>query len=187
MNPTEKINMEIFKVVSKAISESHSPDAMANHLCQLLVAALEIKGCVIFLLNPESRELEILASVGLSVDYLSKGPIIAEKSIGCTLKGEPVVVTDVPNDKRLQYPQQAVKEGIQTILSIPIIFSSQVIGCLRLYHHESWDVSEKDVDSLVLLAENIALALRYASLLEAVQTLGQVIQNLPFDVKREEP
>ena len=182
MKADAKINIETFKIVTKAIAESDNLELMANHLSQLLVAALEIKGCTIFVINPSTKELEILASFGLSSSYLSKGPIMADKSIGCTVREQPVIIRDVKGDERLQYPAEAQKEGIAAILSVPIILLGEIIGCLRLYHFQKWDISEKDVDSLLVLAEIIGLAMRYTSLLNAAQTFHDVLRNLPVDL-----
>ena len=46
-----KIDINIFKIVTKAIAESNDLVIMANHLTQLLVGALEIKGCTLFALG----------------------------------------------------------------------------------------------------------------------------------------
>ena len=72
MSAEEKIDIDLFKVVFRAIAQSDNLEIMANHLTQLLVAALEIKGCTIFALNVELDELEVLASFGLSMDYVQK-------------------------------------------------------------------------------------------------------------------
>ncbi len=184
MDAEAKISIETFKTVTKAIARSRSLDTMTNHLAQMLVAALGIKGCAIFFLNPETRELEMLASFGLSPDYLTKGPLLADKSIGSDLTGEPVVISDVSRDVKLQYPEAAKKEGIAAILSIPIVFLNEVIGVLRLYHHEVWNISKEDLDSLHVLAQNIGLAMTYTRLLNAmhsiVEVTGEVLpQRLP--------
>jgi len=182
MDTQEKLDIEIFKVVTKAISESTNLDIMANYLTQLLVAALDIKACTIFALNLETEELEILASVGLSLEYLNKGPISADKSIGCTLRGEAVVVKDVTHSDLLQYPEEAVKEGVRAMVSLPIMFSKETIGVLRLYHHDVWDISDRDVDSLLILAENIGLAMMYTRLLNALQAISEAMSVLPTDL-----
>jgi signal transduction protein with GAF and PtsI domain len=151
---------------------------MANHLTQLLVAALEIKGCTIFALNPESEELEVLASFGMSMGYVHKGPVLSKKSISATLKGDPIVVQDVDNTDLLQYPEDAKKEGIGAIVSVPIKFYGKVIGALRLYHHDVWDISEQDVDSLLVLAENIGLAMTYTRVLKALRTIRYTVDDI---------
>jgi len=178
MSVEEKIDIEIFKVVFRAIAESDNLEIMANHLTQLLVAALEIKGCTLFALNPESDELEVLASSGLSMKYLHKGPLLTGKSIGATLKKKPIVIRDVNKTELLQYPEDAKNEGIGAIISVPIIFNRNAIGALRLYHHDTWEVSQKDIDSLLVLAENIGLAMTYTRLLNAIQTIRDTMDDI---------
>ncbi len=51
------------------------------------------------LTGPE--ELELLAFFGLSTNYLSKGPFKADKSVGWTLRGEPVIIPDISRSDRL--------------------------------------------------------------------------------------
>ena len=174
----EKIDIDVFKVVFRAMAQSDNLEIMANHLTQLLVAALEIKGCTIFALNPESEELEVLASFGLSMSYVHKGPILTDKSIAETSSGKPIVIRDVHKSDRLQYPENAKKEGIGAIVSVPINFYGKVIGALRLYHHETWDISEKDVDSLFVLAESIGLAMVYTRVLKALKTIKYTVDDI---------
>ncbi len=178
MSAEERIDIDLFKVVFRAIAHSDNLEIMANHLTQLLVAALEIKGCTIFALNPESNELEDLASFGLSMDYLEKGPVLSDKSISDTPKGKPIVIADVNNTNRLQYPQDAKEEGIGAIVSVPINFYGRVIGALRLYHKEAWDISDRDVDSLLVLAENIGLAMTYTRVLNALITIRYTVDDI---------
>ncbi|UCH22388.1 MAG: GAF domain-containing protein [Deltaproteobacteria bacterium] len=178
MGAKEKIDIDIFKVVNRAIAESDILDIMATHLAQLLVGALEIKGCAIFALNLETEELEILASFGLSLNYLNKGPILKAKSIRNTIKGESVIINDIASTNLLQYPENAKEEGIRAIISLPIKFYGKVIGSLRLYHHETWDISERDIDSLLLLAENIGLAMTYTRLLNALQAVKDTVSEV---------
>lgn len=160
------------------MAQSDNLEIMADHLTQLLVAALEMKGCTIFVINPETGELEVLASFGLSMGYVHKGPILKDKSIGATLKGEPIIIRDINKSDRLQYPDDAKKEGIGAIISIPIKFYDKVIGALRLYHHAVWDISEKDVDSLSVLARNIGLAMIYTRMLKAVKKIRYTIDEV---------
>jgi signal transduction protein with GAF and PtsI domain len=178
MSVEEKIDIDIFKVVFRAIAESDNLEIMTNHLTQLLVAALEIKGCTLFALNQESEELEVLASFGLSMKYLHKGPLLTGKSIGATLKKKTIVIRDVNKTDLLQYPDDAKNEGIGAIISVPIIFNRYAIGALRLYHHDAWEISDKDIDSLLVLAENIGLAMTYTRLLNAIHTIRYTVDDM---------
>jgi signal transduction protein with GAF and PtsI domain len=173
-----RITMDTFKAVTKAIAQSGNLENMCTYLSELLVAALRIKGCAVWVLDVESKQLELLASFGLSPRYLGKGPLLAKKSLAANLEGKPVIVKDVSNDEHVQYPEQAKEEGIAAILSIPITFLNEHIGALRLYHHRVWEVNEQDMDSLQLLAENIGLAMSYTSLCNAVYAIDEVIQSI---------
>ena len=178
MSTEEKIDIDLFKLVFRAMAESDNLEIMANHLTQLLVAALEIKGCSIFALNPDLDELEVLASFGMSVAYLQKGPILSDKSIADTFRGKPVVIPDVNSTDRLQYPQNAKGEGIGAIVSVPINFYGKVIGALRLYHGQVWNISNRDVDSLLVLAENIGLAMTFTRVLTALKKVRYTVNDI---------
>jgi transcriptional regulator with GAF, ATPase, and Fis domain len=178
MESKEVIDIDIFKAVTRAIAQSDNLEIMAAHLTQLLVGMLDIKGSSIFALNPESSELEVLASFGLSIDYMNKGPLMIKKSIRSTTKGVPTIIRDVEKTDQLQYPREAHNEGIGSIISLPIMFYGRVIGELRLYHRQPWDISEKDVDSLELLAENIGLAMMYTRLLNALQEVKETVNEV---------
>lgn len=178
MSSEDRISMDIFKIVTKATAESENLETMTNHLSQLLVGTLGIKGCTIFVLNPVTKELERLASFGLSISYLTKGPVQADKSLGEALKGEPVIVRDVGHSDRVQYPREAQEEGIAAMVSFPITFLRRPIGVLRLYDHKAWDISERDVDSLHLLAEITGLAMGYTRLLNTLQSIDEEVREL---------
>ena len=120
----------------------------------------------------------MLASFGLSPSYLTKGPLLADKSIAMNLEGKPVIIADVSKPSTLQYPEEAKKEGISAVVSIPIAFSREIIGVLRLYHHEVWDLCAEDLDSLQLLAANVGLAMAYTRLLNAVQSISEVTKSV---------
>jgi len=179
MKGTDRINIDVFKTVTRAIAESDNLGLMANHLTQLLAGALAIKGCTIFALNPESRELEILASFGLSLAYLNKGPIYLDESLEHLGEGKPVLFGDVTSGEALQYPEQAATEGIRAMITVPVNFCGEFIGALRLYHHKTWEISDADLDSLLLLAETVGLAMTYTRLLNAVQGVREALGELP--------
>jgi len=166
--------MGVLKSVTKAVAGSTSLDTMSNLLAQLLVGTLHIKGCAVFFLNPESGELEVIASFGLSSAYLTKGPVSAGRSIAAALNGKPVAVTDIEKDTSLQYPDKAKAEGIRAIVSVPISVSGEVVGVLRLYDGEAWEVSDEDMDSLLVLADNMGLAMSYIRLLNALESVSEI-------------
>jgi transcriptional regulator with GAF, ATPase, and Fis domain len=174
----DRIDIDIYKVVTRSIAASDNLEDMAAQLTHLLVGALGIKGSTIFVLNPDTEELEALASFGLSINYMNKGPVLVNKSLDHQLRGEPVVIRDAATSDRLQYPKDAQKEGIRAIISLPVKLHRKLIGVLRLYHYEKWDISERDLDSLMILTENIGLALMYIRLLQALKSVKETVSEI---------
>ncbi len=177
MASENRIGIDLFKAVTKSIAHSEDLDVMSNHLVQVLTAALDIKGSAIFVLNSVTEEMETLASFGLSAKYLTKGPLSMPKSINQTFRGSPVVIPDIMKNNVLQYPDEAKKEGIAAIVSLPIIFLEEVVGVLRLYHFKVWKISDPDLDSLRVLADTIGLAMTFARYHNAVHSIAEVIGN----------
>jgi transcriptional regulator with GAF, ATPase, and Fis domain len=178
MQTEDRINIDIFKIVTRAIAESNNLEIMAKHLAQLIIGALEIKGATIFATNTETKELEVLGSFGLSIRYMNKGPLYINRSIKSVEKRKAVVVRDVKNSDLLQYSADAIQEGIGAIVSVPIAFNERVIGVLRLYHHEVWDISDRDLDSLFVLAEIIGLAMMYARMNNAIHEVKNIVGDV---------
>lgn len=178
MNTENQVDLNIIKIVNQAVLESDNMEVMSTHLTQLLVTTLGVTGCAIYMLNPETEELEILASFGLSVPYLHKGPLLSGKSIRDTLKGKAIVIKDTSMTDLLQYPEKAQKEGIQAIVSLPIQFKGNVIGELRIYHHTVWGLSDQDTELLQCLADIIGLALSYVRVRNAFQAVKKSVDDV---------
>jgi transcriptional regulator with GAF, ATPase, and Fis domain len=178
MNQEDKIALSTITVVNKAMMTSDDLETMCANLSQLLVTELNIKGCAIFILNPETQELEILTSFGLSIAYINKGPVLTHKSIANTIKGKPVIVHDINQSDKLQYPENARQEGIGAIVSLPLRFKGRVIGDMRLYHHTAWHLSEKDIVLLQCLSDHIGLAMTYTRLSYALQNVKEAVTGI---------
>jgi len=112
---------------------------------------------LIRLINEETGTLDLIATYGLSAEFLDKGPVSAEKSIAETLKGKTVVVEDVAAFEQIQYRQEHLKEGVVSMLSVPIKSKQKVIGVMRLYSAVKRDYPE----DLLMLVEALAIAARW--------------------------
>ena len=91
--------------------------------------------------------------------YVNKGPILVDQSIKLSSNLKPVIIPDTADTDQLQYPEKAEKEGIRSIVSLPINLRGKIIGALRIYHSEPWEVSASELAFLRLLTLNIGMAL----------------------------
>lgn len=171
----KQLNYEIFLKVANAISHSKEPEEVALMTVEGIKTALDIKGCALFLLDKKNDELSVAASYGLSDEYLNKGPLSSLESIAHTLQEGPVAIQDAANDSRLQYPEAARKEGIASILSVPIQVSQTPMGALRVYTSESREFTLNDINFVYALAQIAGMSIRLAryskGLLASIDTL----------------
>jgi len=162
-------SLEYFRAlhdIARAILSTLDSRRVIDLLIGKVLAIMTVKACSLRLVNETTRELELVASKGLSESYLKKGPIHMEKSIRETLKGVPVLILDAIADPRIQYPHENAREGIASILSLPIIAGKRVIGILRLYSQETKQYSGDEVAFLSAVAELAGLAIINARLYE---------------------
>ncbi|MBN1106160.1 MAG: GAF domain-containing protein [Deltaproteobacteria bacterium] len=154
------INYEALIRITKALSVIRDPEEIVLIAVEGVTHALNVKGCTLFLFSQKSEELKLAGSYGLSKEYLDKGPISSLRSIASSLRGgQPVAIFDVADDPRIQYPEAALKEGIASILSVPIIIGERIIGSMRVYTAEPWEFTFNDVNFVQAVAQVVGMAL----------------------------
>jgi GAF domain-containing protein len=154
------INYESLIRITKAISMIRDPEEIVLITVEGVTHALNVKGCTLFLFSPKSDELKLASSYGLSDEYLDKGPVSSLRSIASALQdAQPVAIFDVTDDPRIQYPEAAQKEGIASILSVPIIIGEKIIGCMRVYTAQPWEFTLNDVNFVQAVAQVVGMAL----------------------------
>jgi len=162
MQDKEKTYFRLFRDICKIINSSLNLSEVLNRITENIVSALNVKACTVFLWDREENILELSATHGLSESYLKKGPLIADKSISETLEGKTVFIDDTHKDVRIQYPDEAKKEGITSILSTPISVKKQIIGVLRIYTAEQRIFGEDDIEFIAGLADMGGIAIENA-------------------------
>ena len=153
------INYETLLKITKAISHSRDPEEVVLMTVESIKTSLEVNVCALFLINRKTNELELGASYGLSDEYINKGPVSALRSIAQSLKEGPVAIYDVSDDPRIQYPKEAEKEGIASILSAPIVAGGKIVGVMRVYTADPWEFTLEDVNFVQALAQMAGMAI----------------------------
>jgi len=151
-----KRSTEFFKTlheVSRDLLYDLNSGEVLDSMVKKLIQIMHIRGCCIYLFNETTGRLEMVASGGLSNEYLHKGPLEADKSIPDVLKGKTVFIKDATTDRDIQYQDAAIKEGIVSILSVPIFVKDYVIGQIRLYSAEERKYDKEEIEFVLALAE----------------------------------
>jgi GAF domain-containing protein len=170
------MNYESILKVTNAVVMSRDSEEVAMLIVESVKTALEAKGSALFLFNRKTDELEVAASFGLSDEYLNKGPVSSIRSIASSLKDGPVAIHDVADDPRIQYPEEARKEGIASILSVPIVVREKTIGALRVYSAEPWEATLEDVNFVQAIAQIAGMALEMSRLYKGLKDSIEILK-----------
>jgi GAF domain-containing protein len=154
----------LFLELASAINSSLDIREVLSSMSEKTCKALGMKGVTIRLLNEERNSLELVASCGISKAFLDKGPISPSESITEGLKGKTIVIEDTQNDERLQYPKETLKEGIMSMVCVPIRSREKVIGVMRLYSDSVRKYPRDFITMVEALAHTGALAIQNASM-----------------------
>jgi GAF domain-containing protein len=175
---THTMHYETLLKVTEAISMSKDPEDVMVTTVEAVKTALKAKGAALLLVNRKSKLLELAAANGLSREYLEKGPLSAVKSVPDSLEKGPVAIYDVGDDPRIQYPKEARKEGIASLLSVPIAIHGQVIGTLRVYAAEPWEFTMDDVNLVQAVAQIAGMAIDIARLSRGYKHSIEILKSM---------
>jgi len=166
---TEHHYYESLYEVAAAVNSTRAPEAVLNYIVGNVTKTLGVKGCSLMLLTPDRKLLLHTTAYGLSDWYIRKGPVSADRSISEALEGRAVAVVNVREDERIQYREQAKKEGIVSILSAPMMLREEIIGVIRVYTAEPYNFTIDDMYFVGAVANLGAIALENIRLYESVQ------------------
>jgi GAF domain-containing protein len=138
------------------------------------VFSVRAKGCALFLWDRKKDTLEVFGSHGLSQRYLAKGPVSAQGGLGEVVQGAPVVYSRTQAQSRLQYPAEAERERIKTIVGLPIVLEGRSVGALRFYFPFEFQPDRDELAWMEHLAQQLGLAVER----------GRLILKLKDDYRR---
>jgi signal transduction histidine kinase len=169
----------LFRIAQSIISSLNVEEILQRvtiDACELM----QTKICSLMLLTSSRNRLELRACHGASPDYLNKPPLSVEDSlIGAVVRRrKPVQVYNVQEHDAYQHIELASRDGLVSLLSVPMVFGESVIGALNVYTGEPYRYSTQDIKILSTLASLAAIAIENARLHEKmVQVEEHLRQN----------
>lgn len=131
---------------------------------------LDAKGALLRILNLETQELELSAAYGLSKTYLAKGPVTRTNIVNDVYsKKQAIIIDEIADDPRVQYPKEALNEGIKLFLDLPLTFRDDLAGILRVFFAEHREFFDDEIDFAVSLAQLCSCAIEKTRLIECQQ------------------
>lgn len=154
--------------VSQSITSEKYLDEILSLIVVVTAEMLNSKICSVMLLDPKGMELVIKATQSMSEDYKKKPNLKVESSlIGEAVKQKtPMVVENVQKEKKYFYRELAVREGLTTMVAVPMIVKDKVIGVVNVYTKEQRTFTRAELDVLQMVANQAAVAVENTKLME---------------------
>jgi len=158
--------------VAKAVTSSLDLKQVLDSIVTSAAWAVNAKACLVRLLASDRDELLATASYGLSQEYLNKGGV--ELSENPTdrevLQGKIVQIKDITTDPRFKYREEAKREGLASLLILPLMVEGKGIGVMRFYTRYPREFTPDEVEFLSAVADLSALAIENARSHESLRT-----------------
>lgn len=151
----------------------HSSTSLKEVLNVVVIKISEVlnaKGALLRIFNQETNLFEVRAASGLGERYLSKGPVTTKKILSASSELHKVlIITDIWNAPRIEYPQEKWDEGIRMMLDVPMAIEDQMIGLIRIYLTQKRSFSRDEMDFVITVAEQCACIIQRVQLAENQQ------------------
>ena len=135
--------------------------AMMDSATRNAATIMGVKACSIKLLDEQRQRLRFSSTYGLSEDYVSRGSIdLAKSPINRSIiEGSYYAIGKIDQKDYFQYPEDIRKEGIASMLCLPLRVQKMVLGVLCVYSDVTHDFDDEDIDFFLLMADLTALAI----------------------------
>ena len=169
--------MQEVQDISALVNSTLDIDSVLNAIVERLPRIMGFKACTIRLLRPQTNQLELVASHGISEEYLLRGQVEGERNIAIALGGAPVSIYDVSRDGRVQYKEHMEKEGIKSLLAIPLKVKGEVIGIIRILSDVHHCFTSSEINFAVTVAEISGTAIQNAKTYQKITLLFNQVEE----------
>ncbi len=154
--------------VSQSITSEHYLDEILNLIVVVTAEMLNSKICSIMLLDEKGIELGIKATQSLSADYKLKPNLKVDTSLlgGVIKSRKPLIVFDVRKEEKYFYRDLAVREGLTSMIAVPMIVRDKAIGVINVYTKDQHNFTNEEVGVLQMVANQAAVAVENTKLME---------------------
>jgi signal transduction protein with GAF and PtsI domain len=162
------LQLETLSQVSETVASSRIIDDVLQLIVTMTAQMMGSKICSIMLLDAETGELRIAATQSLSEQYRRKPNLRVGQSISgrAVQERRPIIVADVTKERDYMYPDLAVKEGLASLLSVPMMVRDKAVGVINSYTSVPHNFTSEEVRLMQTIANQAAIAIEHTTLME---------------------
>lgn len=171
--------LESLASVSRTINSTLNLDEALNVITREACVLMQAKMGSLMLLDQTGNWLDLRASFGAGQAYLQKPRLSVEESlVGAVVRRrKPIHEENVQISGRYQNVEVARREGLISLLSVPLLFGGGAIGALSVYTARPHRYSNDEIHILSAFAELSAIAIEKARLYERVVDTEELLRQ----------
>jgi len=179
--------------ISKAITSGVYLEDVLRQIVTVTANLMDSKICSLWILDEKDQKLKLKATQSMSEEYLKERRLgLGEGVVGhVALHNQPLAILDVLKDPLYKEKELARREGLVSMLSIPMCIKNRVIGVINCYTSYPHPFSKTEEEMLTTVANQAAICIENAGLMETLDideilrlVLEGVTKHFGFDRAR---
>ena len=179
--------------ISKAIASGLYLEDVLRLIVTVTANLMNSKICSLWILDERDEKLKLKATQSISEEYLKERSLsMGEGVVGhVALHNQPMAILDVLKEPLYKEKELAKKEGLVSMLSVPMCIKDRVIGVINCYTSYSHPFSKSEEEMLTTVANQAAICIENSGLMETLDideilklVLEGVTKHIGFDRAR---
>ncbi len=192
LDPEEK-EINALLEISKAVASGLYLEDVLRLIVTVTANVMDSKICSLWILDERDQRLKLKATQSISEAYLKERSLaMGEGVVGyVALHNQPMAIVDVLNDPLYKEKELARREGLVSMLSVPMCIKEKVIGVINCYTSLPRTFSKAEMEMLMTVANQAAICIENSGLMETLDideilrlVLEGVTKNIGFDRAR---
>ena len=159
--------LEALSKISKAISSDLYLEDILRLMVVVTAEVMKSKICSLWLVDERDKALKIRATQSMSEEYLKERSLkLGEGVVGYVAQeNRPMMIYNVLKEPRYKEKDLARKEGLVSLLSVPMCVKDKVIGVINCYTSSPHRFTKSEIEVLTTVANQAAIAIENAGLI----------------------
>lgn len=140
---------------------------------------MDSKICSLMLIDEKTGELVLKATQSMSEAYNKKPNLkVGEGIAGMVAENnKPISVYNLDEESEYRSKNIAAKEGLKSLLSVPLSFKGKVIGVLNSYTSHPHKFSREEISVLTAVANQAAIVIENGALMLKTKTVLEELET----------